>query len=110
MKAEPRLLLIAPPNSYRTAAYLAAARARHIDVLVASEGRHSLVSEIAGGLHVDLADPGAVEALLEANRERPFSGVVATDDGTVELASRVAIQLGLPHNPPAAARRTRRKD
>ncbi|MGB5473991.1 MAG: ATP-grasp domain-containing protein, partial [Gammaproteobacteria bacterium] len=41
---------------------------------------------------------------------RPFSGVVATDDATVELASRVAIQLGLPHNPPAAARRTRRKD
>jgi len=110
LNAQPRLLLIAPPNSYRTAAYLAAARQRHIDVLVASEGRHSLVSEIAGGLHVDLADPAALEALLEANRERPFSGVVATDDATVELASRVAIQLGLPHNPPAAARRTRRKD
>jgi len=110
LKTQPRLLLIAPPNSYRTAAYLAAARQRCVDVLVASEGRHSLVSAIAGGLHIDLSDPGAVDALLQASRVQPFSGVVATDDATVELASRVAGQLGLPHNPPQAARRSRRKD
>lgn len=108
--AAPCLLLIATPGSYRTAAYLAAARTLDIDVLVASEGRHSLVSAIAAGLHVDLSDPGALEVLLEANRRRPFHGVVATDDDTVELASRIAEQLGLPHNPPEAARRTRRKD
>jgi len=107
---QPRLLLVAPPNSYRTPAYLAAARQHPVDVLVASEGRHSLVSEIAGGLHVDLADQRAVASLLAANRVRPFCGVVATDDATVELASRVAQQLGLPHNPPQAARCTRRKD
>jgi len=106
----PRLLLVAPPNSYRTAAYLAAARQQHVDVLVASEGRHSLVSEVAGGLHIDLSDPGAVDTLLQASHERPFSGVVATDDATVELASHVAMQLGLPHNPPQAARCSRRKD
>ncbi len=110
MKTQPRLLLIAPPNSYRTSAYLAAARLHDVDVLVASEGRHSLVSELAGGLHVDLSDPGALNILLQASRVRPFSGVVATDDLTVELASRVARELDLPHNPPAAARCTRRKD
>lgn len=106
----PRLLLIAPPNSYRTTAYLAAARQRHVDVLVASEGKHSLVSEIAGGLHVDLASPDALDTLLQANRERPFCGVVATDDATVELGSRIAASLGLPHNPPRAARYSQRKD
>ena len=53
-EAHPRLLLITPPNSYRTAAYLAAAKRRGIDVLIASEGRYSLVSELAGGLQVDL--------------------------------------------------------
>jgi biotin carboxylase len=110
VNTQARLLLIAPPGSYRTAAYLAAARQRHVDVLVASEGRYSLVSEIAGGLHVDLSDPLALEALLQANRVRPFCGVVATDDAAVELASHVAVQLGLPHNPPLAARRTQRKD
>jgi biotin carboxylase len=106
----PRLLLVATPGSYRTGAYLLAARRRRVDVLVASEGRYSLVSALAGGLHIDLTDPAAVAVLLRANRERPFCGVVATDDATVELASRVAGALGLPHNPPEAARRTARKD
>ncbi|MDX1696695.1 MAG: ATP-grasp domain-containing protein [Thiohalobacterales bacterium] len=109
-QANPRLLLIAPPNSYRTAAFIGAARRNQVDVLVASEGHYSLVSEVAAGLHIDLQDPAALQLLLEASRERPFAGVVATDDATVELGSRIAAELGLPHNPPAAARFSRRKD
>jgi biotin carboxylase len=105
-----RLLLIAPPHSYRISAFLAAARRLHIEVLIASEGRFSLVSEIAAGLHVDLAAPGALEVLLAAARERPFCGVVATDDAVVELGSRIAAVLDLPHNPPGAAQCSRRKD
>ena len=109
MTPPPRLLLIAPPNSYRTAAYIAAARKNNIDVLVASEGRYSLSSEIAAGLHIDLQDPAAISQLLAVSRERPFAGVVATDDATVELGSHIAARLNLPHNPPAAARISRRK-
>ena len=92
-RARPRLLLIAAPNSYRTVAYLEAARRHGVDVLVASEGKYSLVGEIAAGLHVDLSDPGSLALLLQANREGPFSGVVATDDTTVELASRIGQAL-----------------
>ena len=102
--------MIAPPNSYRTVPYLEAARRQGINVLVASEGRFSLVSEIADGLHIDLEDPVAIERLLAANVEYPFTGVVATDDACVELASRIARALNLPHNPPQSARLTRRKD
>jgi biotin carboxylase len=109
-KEAPRLLLIASPNSYRTVPYLEAARRQNLDVLVASEGRLSLVSEVADGLHINLEDPAALERLLVADTMRPFSGVVATDDACVELASRIARVLGLPHNPPEAARFTRRKD
>lgn len=109
-KAHPRLLLIAPPNSYRTVAYLEAARRQGVDVLVASEGKYSLVGEIAAGLHVDLSAPDALAKLLEASRDQPFSGVVATDDATVELGSRVAQALDLPHNEPQAARISRCKD
>ena len=109
-EAQPRLLLITPPNSYRTAAYLAAAKRRGIDVLIASEGRYSLVSELAGGLQVDLDSPAALNQLLEANARQAFAGVVATDDAVVELGSRVAGLLDLPHNPPEAARYSRRKD
>ena len=109
-EAQPRLLLITPPNSYRTAAYLAAAKRRGIDVLIASEGRYSLVSELAGGLQVDLDSPAALDQLLEANARQAFAGVVATDDAVVELGSRIAGLLDLPHNPPEAARYSRRKD
>jgi biotin carboxylase len=109
-QARSRLLLIAPPNSYRTVSYLESARRQGIDILVASEGEHSLVSAIASGLHVDLDAPEALELLLAANRERPFNGVVATDDTTVELGSRLAEILGLPHNPPQAALYSHRKD
>jgi biotin carboxylase len=109
-KETPRILLIAPPNSYRTGSYLEAARRLGVEAVVASEGKFSLVSEIAGGLHVDLEDPAAPERLLAACTGRPFTGVVATDDASVELGSRVAEALRLPHNPPHAARLSRRKD
>jgi biotin carboxylase len=109
-QARSRLLLIAPPNSYRTVSYLESARRQGIDILVASEGEHSLVSAIASGLHVDLDAPEALDLLLAANRERPFNGVVATDDTTVELGSRIAETLDLPHNPPQAALYSHRKD
>jgi biotin carboxylase len=109
-EARPRLLLIAPPGSYRTAAYLETARDLGVDVLVASEGKYSLVAEISAGLHVDLHSPSALQILLQANQARPFSGVVATDDASVELASRIARSLDLPHNPPHAAKLSRRKD
>jgi len=105
-----RLLLIVPPNSYRTLAYLKAARRQGVDVLIASEGKYSLVAEIAAGLNVDLTAPGAHQAILEAHWQQPFTGVVATDDGTVELASRVAESIGLPHNPLKAAQLSHRKD
>ncbi|MGB5443242.1 MAG: ATP-grasp domain-containing protein [Gammaproteobacteria bacterium] len=110
MQISPHLLLIAPPNSYRTAAFLEAARLHGADVLVASEGKFSLVGALAGGLHVDLSDPAAVDVLLAANRHRPFCGVLATDDTTVELGSRIAAALDLPHNPIDAARYSHRKD
>jgi biotin carboxylase len=110
LPVKPRLLLIAPPGSYRIAAFLAAAKHLQADVLIASQGRYSLVGEIAGGLHIDLSDPGALDILLQASRERPFHGVIATDDAVVELGSRIAEALRLPHNPPQAARRSQRKD
>ena len=107
----PRLLLISQPDSYRLAAYLAAAQRLGLDALVGSRGRYSLVSEVHDGLHIDLDAPDtAFDIILDAARAHPFAGVLGCDDGTVELAARVAQALDLPHNPPAAARISRRKD
>ena len=80
-------------------------------MLVASEGEHSLVPGITGGIRVDLADAGAViEQVVSAHRDWPIAAVVATDDATVEIVNRAAAALGLAHNAPSAARITRRKD
>ena len=106
-----RLLLIAEANSYRIAAYFAAATDMGLDVLIASQGQHSLISEVHAGLHVDLDDKAsASQTILLQAALTPFVGVLGVDDSTVELAACVARDLGLPHNDPGAARLTRRKD
>jgi biotin carboxylase len=81
-------------------------------VVVASEGRHSIVSAYAQGLHLEFNQPDAALDILlaDAADNGAYAGVIATDDTTIELGAAVAARLGLPHNPPAAARFARRKD
>ena len=82
-----------------------------IEALVASRGEYSLISELHDGLHIKLDDlESALASIVTAAEETPFSGILGCDDGTVELAARAAERLGLPHNPPHAARLSRRKD
>ncbi len=82
-----------------------------LEILIASRGEHSLVSDVHNGLHIEPDDPGqACATILQESRRRPFAGILGSDDSTVELAARVAHELGLPHNPPLAARLSRRKD
>lgn len=106
-----RLLLIAQPDSYRIAPYIKAAKEMGLEVLIASRGEHSLITEVYEGLHIDLDDQDSAfeSIMLEANR-KPFAGVLGSDDSTVELAARVAQSLNLPHNDPRAAQASRRKD
>ncbi|MEN8761175.1 MAG: ATP-grasp domain-containing protein [Thiogranum sp.] len=106
-----RLLLVAQPGSYRIAPYLSAAKRMGLEVLVASRGEYSLISELHDGLHIDLDDfESALANILRAARKIPFTGILGSDDSTVELAASAAQRLGLPHNPPVAARLSRRKD
>lgn len=106
-----RVLLIAPPNSYRIAPFIRAARRLGAHVLIASQGEHSLVSEVAAGLQIDLQRPAAaLQTILALAGQERFAAVLGTDDSTIELASLAAKTLGLRHNAPHAARRARRKD
>ena len=106
-----RLLLITQPDSYRIAPYLNAARELGIEVMIASRGKYSLVSEVHQGLHIDLDDiENACAQILKSAQKDPFCGILGCDDSTVELAAKVANKLGLPHNPPYSARLTCRKD
>jgi Biotin carboxylase len=111
LPAHPRILLIAPHNSYRIVPYVEAARKLGTEALIVSEGRYSLVSTASEGLHVELDNPStALTEILKDPRVDGVVGVVGTDDATVELACLVAQALGLPHNAPEAALIARRKD
>ncbi len=82
-----------------------------LDVLIGSRGQHSLTTEVNQGLHLDLDNPAAAaQDILAVAARTPFAGILGSDDSTVEIAAQAAQQLGLPHNPPAAARLSRRKD
>jgi len=82
-----------------------------LEVLVASRGEYSLISELHDGLHIDLDDfDSALANILDEARKAPFAGILGSDDSTVVLAASAAERLGLPHNPPEAARLSRRKD
>jgi biotin carboxylase len=90
---------------------LAAAKIRGIEVLIASEAKHSLVSAYAQGLHIDLDDPQtSLQTILREAQRQPFAAVLGCDDASTELAAVAASELGLPHNPATAVRRARRKD
>ncbi len=110
-QARKHLLLISNHNSYRIAPYIKAAHNLGLQVSIASEGKHSLVSEVANGLHINFNDTAtARQTILQAHAENPFAGILGSDDQTVELAAQVAKTLNLPHNPPQAALCTQRKD
>lgn len=105
------LLLIAPHGSYRTMRYLQAAARLGLDVVIVSEGEHSIVSEYAQGLHVQFGQPDlALDIILKETVNTNIVAVIGTDDSVVELAARVAQSFGLAHNDVNAARLARRKD
>ena len=105
------VLLIAPSGSYRTLPYLEAARSLGIELLVVSNSEHSLVPQIAQGISIDFDDlTHAREKILDAITGLNILCVLATDDIGVDLSSQIAQYLNLPHNEPAAARLTHRKD
>ncbi len=107
----PCVLIIAPHGSYRTFAFIKAAEKLSINTLIASDGKHSLISAYAQGIHLDFTFPEQLYTqLLDSIQGYNVVGVVATDDYTTELASRIAQTLDLPHNDPSAVLLTQRKD
>jgi len=82
-----------------------------VDTLIASRGEHSLITEVHHGLHIDPDNTEtALRDILHQAELTPFDGILGSDDSTVELAAMAAQSLGLPHNPPEAARLSKRKD
>ncbi|HXF96780.1 MAG TPA: ATP-grasp domain-containing protein [Gemmatimonadales bacterium] len=101
----PRLLLLLPTTTYRTAAFVEAARRLGVDLTVASEIPSTFEAvRPAELLTLDFADPeGAALRVAEFARQYPVAGVAGVDDDTVVVAAAVAARLGLRGNPVSAA-------
>ena len=107
----PRLLLIAPEASYHTAPFQAAGRRVGVEIVVASEGRFPVVPGNSAGLRLDFSNRAQSLKLIETlYQETSFDGVIGTDDGTLELATIVATEFGLPANSQQSTEISRRKD
>jgi biotin carboxylase len=100
-----RLLLLLPTVTYRTAAFVEAARRLGVDVTVASEQPSSFERANPTGLiTLDFADPTHAAGQARAfTREHPVQGVVGVDDDTAVVAAAIAAELGLRGNPVSAA-------
>jgi biotin carboxylase len=101
----PRLLLLLPTSTYRTAAFVEAARQIGADLTVASEQPSTLESaNPAGLLTLDLQRPErAADAAAAFARQHPFDAVVGVDDDTAVVAAAVAERLRLRGNSTSAA-------
>jgi len=111
LRASPRLLLLLPTVTYRTVAFVEAARRLGIDLTVASERPSTFERANSTGLvTLDFADPTHAAAQAQAfARAHLVHGVVAVDDDTAVVAAAIAQELGLRGNPVAAARAARDK-
>jgi biotin carboxylase len=106
-----RLLLLLPTRTYRTQAFIDAARKLGVDLVCASE-RPSTLEEVAADslLTLDFTDPDAAAArVAEWSRRRPLQAVVGVDDLTTTVAAAIAERLGLRASPRAAVTAARNK-
>lgn len=106
-----RVLLVLPAGTYRAEEYLAAARALHVEVVVASDVAPPLAATMgARFVTVPLDEPERAATLLAAHDDLVgIDAVVAADDEGLLVAALTSERLGLTHSPPEAVRATRDK-
>src|SRR3989454_1127980 len=106
-----RLLLLLPTTTYRTAAFVEAARRLGVELTVASERPSTFEgAQPAAFLTLDFAAPErAAEQAAEFARRHPVAGVVGVDDDTAVVAAAIAGRLELTGNLVAAALAARDK-
>jgi biotin carboxylase len=100
-----------PTSTYRAGDFLQAARALGAEVVVASERRQALAGVLGHrALTVNFRNPDeAADRIARLAARKPLDAVVAVDDEGVLVAALAGQRLGLAHNPPDAAARSRDK-
>lgn len=103
----PRILLVAATTGYQTRSFAAAARARGIDVVLATDRCHVLEDPWGdSAIPVRFEEP---ETAAETLADTAVDGIVAVADRPALIASLTAEKLGLPFHPPGAVAACRDK-
>jgi biotin carboxylase len=107
-----RVLLLLPTTTYRAHDFIAAAARLGAETVVGSDQKQALQDlQPTRGLTIELRDPDKAAGQIAAFAEgQHLDAVIQTDDETAVVAAIASARLGLPHNPPGAARAARRKD
>ncbi|MEE8251395.1 MAG: ATP-grasp domain-containing protein, partial [Gemmatimonadales bacterium] len=107
----PRLLLLLPTSTYRTEAFVEAARSVGAELTVASELPSTFEREQPENLlTLDFKNhERAVAQAEEFHRKIPITAVLGVDDDTTVLAAVISQRLGLKHISVEAARAARDK-
>jgi biotin carboxylase len=106
-----RVLLLVPTRTYRTADFMAAARALGIEVAIGSEQRSALAGLMRDrmlGVSFEQVDR-AVAAIAHFAARRRLDAIVAVDDTGTVVAAAASAALGLAGNSVAAVRASRDK-
>ncbi len=108
----PRVLLLVPTTTYKVAAFMDAAFALGVQVVVGSEKERVLGEQASGKtLTVNFLKPEqAADRIIAFDRRWPLDAIVGTDDETVLIAAMASQRLGLPHNRPEAVAASRDKE
>ena len=106
-----RVLILSTTTGYQLRSFGEAAEKLGIELMFATDRCHSLGDPWQdGAVAVRFEEEDvSIEAVRAAARERPIRGVIAVGDRPVVLAARIARALGLPGNPPAAAKASTNK-
>ncbi len=109
-----------PSTTYRASAFIDAASALGVEVIVGSDASFSPIGRGGPAGARDQPDPAtvaldlddldaAVAAAIACDATRPIDAVVGVDDRSVMAAASIAESLGIAHNPLSAVAATRDK-
>ena len=103
----PRVLLVAATTGYQTRSFAAAARARGIDVILATDRCHVLEDPWRDrAVAIRFEEPETAASILSGT---PVDGIVAVADRPTLVAALAAQKLGIPFHPSAAVTACRDK-
>lgn len=105
-----RVLLVTTPRTYRTQAFLEAAKSLEIEVEQALDLPDELAQEWQVPLGVDFRDVAkATTQIVDYAKRKPLTAILAVDDSGTMLAAHASAELNLPHNDVGSAEAARDK-